>query len=43
MDFLDWNSEDCVKFFIKKAESDNFAIDEEVKTIVGKGTEEVGG
>ncbi|XP_066921713.1 uncharacterized protein [Clytia hemisphaerica] len=41
MDFLDWTSEDCVKFFIKKAENDNFAIDEQTKNIVGKGCEEL--
>lgn len=41
MDFLDWASEDCVKFFIKKAENDNFAIDEQTKNIVGEGCEEL--
>ena len=41
MDFLDWTSEDCVEFFIKKAKADNFAIDEKSKIIVGEGTTEV--
>ena len=41
MDFLDWDSGDCVEFLEKKAAGDNFIVEKEAKTIVKKGAVEV--
>ena len=41
IDFLDWSTDDCMKFIEKKAHNDNYILDEKAKKIIGKGAARV--
>ena len=41
IDFPDWNSQDCVNFLTQTATKENFQLDEETKTVLYGGFEEL--
>jgi AAA+ superfamily predicted ATPase len=41
IDFPDWNSQDCVNFLTQTATKENFQLDEETKTVLNGGFEEL--
>ena len=41
IDFPDWSCEDCVTFFTRAAAKENFQFDEELKTLLSAGFEEL--
>ena len=41
IDFQNWNSEDCLMFIGKKAQANNFTLDEAARKIISDGTKKV--